>query len=151
MQPIFFNFNEPYFGNIYLTQLLLWLNYQLGMCWHGRARIHPNINVSQDAICTICRGWMAASSERQYSFLSADEIFCNYNELFFRNVSFNIVSSWHISKTKIQYAPWSRCFHERQMHKLPRGVGLGGPPVASGEKWHPYKYTYKRYAARCYV
>ena len=30
------------------------------LCWHGRARIHPDIDVSKNAICTICRGWMAA-------------------------------------------------------------------------------------------
>ena len=53
---IFFNFNEPFF-----LAICLWLkSCPLGMCWHGRARMHPNIDVSQYAICTACRGWMAA-------------------------------------------------------------------------------------------
>ena len=43
------------------SALCLWLNAcHLRLCWHGRARIHPNIDVSKNAICTICRGWMAA-------------------------------------------------------------------------------------------
>ena len=60
------------------------------------------------------------SSERLYFYLSADEIFLNYNEPFYRNVSLNLVRSRHISKIIIKYAPWSRCFDEHQMHKLPR-------------------------------
>ena len=43
------------------SALCLWLNAcHLGLCWHGRARIHPNIDVSTNAIYPICRGWMAA-------------------------------------------------------------------------------------------
>ena len=39
----------------------VWLNScHLGMCWHDCTRIHPNIDVSKNAICPICRGWMAA-------------------------------------------------------------------------------------------
>ena len=37
------------------------------LCWHGRARIHPNIDVSKKAICTICRGWMAAGYQTKGS------------------------------------------------------------------------------------
>ena len=120
---IFFTFNEPFFGNMSLTQflsygdMLAWLlknttwhwsfqerdmhilprlngcglsnvsQYCFSICWwnilylkravfrryvinwslviwrlceHGRSRIHPDIDVSKYAICTICRGWMAA-------------------------------------------------------------------------------------------
>ena len=30
------------------------------LCWHGNARIHPDIDVFKNAICTIRRGWTAA-------------------------------------------------------------------------------------------
>ena len=44
-----------------LAEWLLWLNScHMGMCWHDRARILPNIDVFKNAICPICRGWMAA-------------------------------------------------------------------------------------------
>ena len=33
------------------------------LCWHGRARIHPDIDVSKNATCTICRGWMTAGHQ----------------------------------------------------------------------------------------
>ena len=52
---IFFSFNEPFCGNMSLTEVLSFR----GLCWHGRERMHPNIDVSKNAICTICRGWMA--------------------------------------------------------------------------------------------
>ena len=35
----------------------------MGICWHGRSRIHPDVDVSKYAICTICRGWMAAGHQ----------------------------------------------------------------------------------------
>ena len=43
------------------SPICVWLNScHMGICWHGRSRIHPDIDVSKYAICTICRGWMAA-------------------------------------------------------------------------------------------
>ena len=109
-------FNEPFFGNTHLTQLLSFGNVLAGSrkntskyrCFSER-HMHklPRLN------------GCGLSSERLYYYLSADEIFLNYNEPFYRNVSFNLVRSRHISKIIIKYA-WSRCFDEHQMHKLPR-------------------------------
>ena len=114
---IFVNFNEPFFGNTHLTQLLSFGNVLAGSrkntskyrCFSER-HMHklPRLN------------GCGLSNERLYCYLSADEIFLNYNEPFYRNVSFNLVRSRHISKIIIKYAPWSRCFDEHQMHKLPR-------------------------------
>ena len=99
---------------VFNWSLLIWR-----LCWHGRESIHPNIDVSKNAISTICRGWMAAgyqmkgnivfyllmkyvlilasrfsairlwlnSCERQYCFLSADEILFNFNQPFYGNMS----------------------------------------------------------------
>ena len=57
VDEIFFTFNEPFFHNMTLTEFLSFI---WRLCWHGRARIHPDIDVSKYAICTICRGWMTA-------------------------------------------------------------------------------------------
>ena len=53
---ILVTFNEPFFHNMSLTEILSFWR----LCWHGRARIHPDIDVSKNAICAICRDWMAA-------------------------------------------------------------------------------------------
>ena len=72
---IFFQFLTTCFTAMWLTQLLSFGDVlarshknnacHLGLCWHGRARIHPNIGVSKNAICTICHGWMAAGYQRK--------------------------------------------------------------------------------------
>ena len=72
---IFFQFLTICFTAMWLTQLLsfgdVWARSHknnachLGLCGHSRARIHPNIGVSKNAICTICRGWMAAGYQRK--------------------------------------------------------------------------------------
>ena len=59
----------------------------MGICWHDCSRIQPDIDVSQNAICTI-------SNERQYCFQPADEIFVTFNEPFFRNMSLTEVLSF---------------------------------------------------------
>ena len=59
----------------------------MGICWHDCSRIQPDIDVSQNAICTI-------SNERQYCFPPADEIFVTFNEPFFHNMSLTEVLSF---------------------------------------------------------
>ena len=61
-----------------------------------------------------------ASKERQYCFLSVDEIFFNYNEPFFRNVRFNIDRSCHISKSKSSMLPYLDVSTDARCTKLPR-------------------------------
>ena len=64
-----------------------------------------------------------ASNERQYCFLSADEICFTFNEPFFSSMRFKRDGSCESSS--IKYTARSRCFYERQMHKLPRLNGCG--------------------------
>ena len=64
-------------------------------------------------------------NETKYGFLSADEIFFNFNEPFLSSMRFKNVRSCQISS--IKYTSRSRCFYERQMHKLPRLNGCEVP------------------------
>ena len=43
------------------SAICLWPNScHMGICWHDCSRIQPDVDVSKNATCTICRGWMAA-------------------------------------------------------------------------------------------
>ena len=63
---IVFYLLTKYFSNITIrfSAIYIWLNScHMGMCWHGCARIHPNIDVSKNALYPICCGWMAAGHQ----------------------------------------------------------------------------------------
>ena len=88
---ICFTFNEPFFGNMSLTQLLsygdmlAWL--LKNTTWH-RCFQERNIHILP---------WLngcGVSNERQYCCLSADEIFFTFNEPFFGNMSLTEVLSF---------------------------------------------------------
>ena len=74
------------------------------LCWHGRARIHPDIDVSKNAICTICRGWMAVGNQMKGNIVF--HLLMKYFSLLmsrFRQYVFN----WNL-------VIWRLCWHGRQ-------------------------------------
>ena len=116
---IFFTFNEPVVPQyVFYLSLVIWR-----LCWHGRARIHPDIDVSKNAICTICRGWMAAGYQMKGNIVFY--LLMKYVSLLTSRFSticlqlksshLEVVLTWLFKNTS-----WYRCFQVRHMHNLPR-------------------------------
>ena len=87
---ICFTFNEQFFGNMSLTQflsygdMLAWL--LKNTTWHRCFQERHMYNLPRLNGCGV-------SNERQYCFLSADEIFCTFIEPFFGDMSLTEVLS----------------------------------------------------------
>ena len=74
--------------------ICLWLNScHMGMCWHDCAGIHPDIDVSKNAIYPISRGWMAAGYQ-----MNGNIVFYLLT-LYFSNITSRFSAMWVSIKT----------------------------------------------------
>ena len=120
---LFFTFNEPFFGDMSLTEVL-----SFGGCgtwsfkntsWYRCFQVRHMHNLPRLNSCGV-------SNERQYCFLSADEICFTFNEPLFGDMSLTEVLSFGGCGTwSFKNTSWYRCFQERHMHNLPRLNGCG--------------------------
>ena len=111
------------------SAIRLWLNScHMGICWHDCSRIHPDVDVSKNAICTICRSWMAAGYQTKgnivfyllmkYLSLLTSRFSAICHQL--KSCHLEAVWTWSFKNTS-----WYRCFQVRHMHNLPRLNGCG--------------------------
>ena len=81
---IVFYLLTKYFSNLTSRFSAVWDSKGTGLVRVHQSNILPDLDVSTNAKCTNCRGWMAAGSQVKgnIAFLCADEIFFNFNEPF---------------------------------------------------------------------
>ena len=84
VDEILCNFNEPFFGNFSLTEVL-----SFGSCVDMVVKVYIPISMFQRTpyAQSSAAEWLWVSNKKQYCFLSADGILFNFDELFFRNMS----------------------------------------------------------------